>query len=152
MTGTSIEVTIGEVAASLVLVGVAVAISRWRRAGLEVDIGIAVLRSFIQLTAIGFVITAIFDVDSLLLVVLLLATMVGFGAFTAGARARAVPKALVPLIIALSVSAVATDRPDPRARHLPGDAPLPGAGRRDGDRQRHDRLGRRAEPAGRRDA
>ena len=37
----SIEVSLEEVAASLVLVGVAVAISRWRRAGLEADIGIA---------------------------------------------------------------------------------------------------------------
>jgi putative ABC transport system permease protein len=108
VTGTGIEVNIGEVAASLVLVAVAVAISSWRRTGLEADLGIAVLRSFIQLTAIGFVITAIFDVDSLLLVVLLLAIMVGFGAFTAGARARGVPNALLPLVIALSVSAVAT--------------------------------------------
>ena len=46
-----------------------------------------------QLTAIGFVITAIFDEDSLLLVVALLAVMVGFGAFTARARARHVPGA-----------------------------------------------------------
>lgn len=104
----SIEVSLEEVAASLVLVGVAVAISRWRRAGLEADIGIAVLRSFLQLTAIGFVITAIFDVDSLLLVLGLLAVMVGFGAFTAGGRARHVPGALVPLALALSISAAAT--------------------------------------------
>ena len=92
----SIEVSLEEVAASLVLVGVAVAISRWRRAGLEADIGIAVLRSFLQLTAIGFVITAIFDVDSLLLVLGLLAVMVGFGAFTAGGRARHVPGTRCP--------------------------------------------------------
>ena len=39
MTGSSIEVTIGEVAASLVLVAVAVAISRWRGAGLEANRG-----------------------------------------------------------------------------------------------------------------
>ena len=58
---TGIDVTIGEVAASLVLVAIAAAISRWRGAGLEADIGTAVVRSFVQLTAIGFVITAIFD-------------------------------------------------------------------------------------------
>lgn len=108
MSGSGIEVTLGEVAASLVLVGIAVAISRWRRAGLEADIGIAVLRSFLQLTAIGFVITRIFDVDSLMLVFALLAVMVGFGAFTARARAERVPGALVPLVIALSISAAAT--------------------------------------------
>ncbi|MBK5109833.1 MAG: iron export ABC transporter permease subunit FetB [Thermoleophilia bacterium] len=108
MTGGGIDVSIGEVGASLVLVAIAVAISRWRRAGLEADIGIAVLRSFVQLTAIGFVITAIFDTDSLLLVVLLLAVMVVFGAFTARARAVGVPRALGPLLIALSISAIAT--------------------------------------------
>lgn len=103
-----IDVTLEEVAASLVLVVVAMAISRFRRAGLEEDMGIAVLRSFVQLTAVGFVITAVFDVDSLLLVVALLAVMVGFGAVTARSRARHVPGALGPLIIALSAAAAAT--------------------------------------------
>ena len=56
----------GEVAASLVLVAIAVAVSRWRRAELEDDIAVAVLRSFVQLTAVGYVIQAIFDSDSLL--------------------------------------------------------------------------------------
>ncbi len=104
----SIDVTVGEVAAALVLVAVAVAISRWRGAGLEADIGIAVVRSFVQLTAVGFVIAAIFDEDTLLLVVVLLSVMVGFGAFTARARARHVPDALRPLLVALTLSAVAT--------------------------------------------
>lgn len=98
----------GEVAAALALVAVAVGISRWRGAGLESDIVIAVVRSFVQLTAIGFVITAIFDQDTLLLVVVLLSVMVVFGAFTARTRAREVPDALRPLIIALALSAVAT--------------------------------------------
>jgi putative ABC transport system permease protein len=104
----AIDISLTEVAASLVLVVIAVAISRRRHAGLEEDIGIAVVRSFVQLTAIGFVITAIFDVDSLLLVVALLAIMVGFGAFTARGRARHVPGALTPLLIALALSATAT--------------------------------------------
>ena len=55
------------------LVAIAVAVSRWRRAELEADLGVAVLRSFVQLTAVGYVIQAIFDSDSLLLVVALLA-------------------------------------------------------------------------------
>ena len=104
----SIDVTFGEVAATLALVAVAAAVSLWRRADLEQDIGLAVLRSFLQLTAIGFVIQAIFDSDSLWLVAALLAVMVGFGAFTARSRARGVPRALVPLLLALSAAAVAT--------------------------------------------
>ena len=84
----SISITLGEVAASLVLIGVAIAVSFWRRAELEQDIAVAVFRSFIQLTAIGYVIQAIFDTDSLWLVGALLAGMVSFGTWTARGRRR----------------------------------------------------------------
>jgi UDP-glucose/iron transport system permease protein len=108
MTGTRIDISLGEVAASLSLVAVAVAISFWRRADLEEDIGIAVVRSIVQLTAIGYVINAIFESDSLLLVVTLIAVMVVFGAFTAQRRARHVPGAFWPLLGALALAAVTT--------------------------------------------
>jgi putative ABC transport system permease protein len=104
----TINVTLGEVAASLALVGVAVAVSFWRRAGLEQDIAIAVVRSMIQLIAIGYVINAIFDADSLLLVAALIAVMVLFGAFTARGRARSVPDAFWPLLVALGLAAATT--------------------------------------------
>ncbi|MGH2797833.1 MAG: ABC transporter permease, partial [Thermoleophilaceae bacterium] len=90
----TVDISLGEVAASVALVALAVAVSFWRRAELEQDLAVAVLRSFVQLTAIGYVIQAIFDSDSLWLVVGLLAVMVGFGAFTARSRAREVPGAL----------------------------------------------------------
>ena len=107
MTG-SIDVTLAQVAATLVLIAIAIAVSFWRRAGLEGDIAVAVVRSFVQLTAIGYVIQAIFDQDTLLLVVALIVVMVVFGAFTARHRARRVPHAFVPLLIALAVAATAT--------------------------------------------
>jgi putative ABC transport system permease protein len=104
----SIDISIGEVAASLVLVAIAAAISFWRRADLEEDVGVAVVRSMVQLIAIGYVINAIFDADSLLLVVALIAVMVVFGAFTARRRAKRVPNALGPLLLALGLAAVTT--------------------------------------------
>jgi putative ABC transport system permease protein len=103
-----IDVSLGEVAASLALIAVAIGVSRWRRAELEGDIGIAVLRSALQLFAIGFVIQAIFDEDSLWLVAALIVVMVLFGAYTARARAAKVPGAFTPLLIALGLAAVAT--------------------------------------------
>jgi UDP-glucose/iron transport system permease protein len=102
------DVSLAQVAGSLALIAVAVAASYWRKADLEQDIGVAVIRSFVQLTAVGYVIQAIFDSDSLWLVALLLAVMVAFGAFTARSRARAVPGALVPLVLALTAAAVVT--------------------------------------------
>lgn len=103
-----IDVSLDQVAAALALVAVAVAVSFWRRAGLEGDIGIAVVRSFIQLTAIGFVITFIFDQDEIVFVIALIAVMVGFGALTARHRAAKVPDAFWPLVVALGVAATAT--------------------------------------------
>jgi len=105
---TSINVSLGEVAASVVLLALAAAISRWRAADLERDIAVALVRSFVQLTAIGYVIQAIFDADTLALVLALLVVMVVFGAFTARARARRVPGALLPLLVALSLAGATT--------------------------------------------
>jgi putative ABC transport system permease protein len=103
-----IEISLGQVAAALVLVAIAIAVSRWRGAGLENEMAVAVVRSFIQLTAIGYVIQAIFDDGSLVWVFLLLAVSVAFGTLTASSRAKAVPGATMPLLIALSFAAVAT--------------------------------------------
>ena len=95
-------------AASLGLIAVAMAVSFWRKAELERDIAIAVVRSFIQLTAVGYVIQAIFDSDSLWLVAALLAGMVGFGTWTARRRAKGVPGATGPILLALAVAGAVT--------------------------------------------
>ena len=108
MTSTSIQVSVVDVVASLALVAIAAGVSFWRRAELEEDIGIAVVRSFIQLTAIGYVINFIFDEDSLWFVIALIAVMVLFGAFTARRRARRVPDAFWPLLFALALAGAIT--------------------------------------------
>ncbi len=105
---TGIDVSLGEVGAALALVALAMALSFWRRAELEGDLAIAVLRSFVQLTAVGYVIQAIFDSDSLWLVAALLSVMVVLGAFTARGRAKGVPGALAPLMLALGAAAIVT--------------------------------------------
>jgi putative ABC transport system permease protein len=104
----TVSISLGEVAASLALVAIAIAVSFWRRAELEQDIAVAVVRSFLQLTAVGYVIQAIFDTHSLWLVVALLAGMVGFGAWTARGRAKAVPGATGPILLGLAVAAAVT--------------------------------------------
>ena len=117
------DVTFAQVAATLGLVAVAVFVSLWQRMRLERGIAVAVARSFIQLTAVGFVIQLVFDGDSLLLVVALIAAMALFGAFTARRRAPTVPRAFVPLLVALALAGTATlvllvvlgvFRPEPR--------------------------------------
>lgn len=107
MTG-SIDISLAEVGASLVLIGIAILVSRWREADLERDISIAVGRSFVQLTAIGLVINFIFDQDDVGFVIALLAVMVVFGALTARSRADLVPGAFWPLLASLAAAAAAT--------------------------------------------
>ncbi len=104
----AIHITLAQVALTLVLVAVAMGVSAWQRADLERDIAVAVIRSFIQLTAIGYVIKLIFDEDNLAFVVALLAAMVLFGAVTARSRARTTPNAFWPLLIALGLAGAAT--------------------------------------------
>src|SRR3954452_564620 len=105
---TSIHLSPGQVVASLALVALAAAISFWQKADLERDIGIATVRSFVQLTAIGYAIKLIFEADTLWLVFVLLAVMVVFGALTARARATKVPNAFWPLLIALATAGATT--------------------------------------------
>ena len=105
---TSIDVTLLEVVASLALVALAAAISLWERVDLERDIAVAVIRSFVQLSAIGLVINFIFDQDQLVFVIALLAAMVLFGALTARNRARGVPRPFGPLLIALALAGTTT--------------------------------------------
>jgi len=50
-------VTLADVALSLSLVAVAVAISAWQRLGLEGDMTVATVRSFVQLIAVGYVLS-----------------------------------------------------------------------------------------------
>src|SRR4029077_4710305 len=104
----SIHVSLWQVAASLVLVAIAIAISHWRQADLERDIGIATIRSIVQLTLVGYAIKLIFEADTFWLVLALLAVMVLFGALTARGRAKNVPDAFWPLLIALTVAAATT--------------------------------------------
>lgn len=59
--GMRTDVTLWQAAASLVLVAVVVAISRWRKLGLELSVLWAALRATVQLLAVGALFTVIFE-------------------------------------------------------------------------------------------
>jgi putative ABC transport system permease protein len=104
----TIHLTLGQVAATLALVALAALVSVWEHAELERDIAVATVRSFIQLTAIGYVIKLIFDQNRIIFVIALIAAMILFGAITARRRARRVPNAFWPLLIALALAGTTT--------------------------------------------
>lgn len=93
---------------ALGLVAVAVALSLSQRLGLEKDIGVAVVRSFLQLAAIGYVINLIFGLEGIGYVILLLVVMVGFAGWTSSRRSAGVPGALWLATGAIGLAAVCT--------------------------------------------
>jgi UDP-glucose/iron transport system permease protein len=100
--------TVGSGLLTLGLVAVAVALSLHQKLDLERDIGIAVVRSFVQLLAIGYVIDYVFGLDSLGVVALLLAGMVLFAAWTSARRTSGVPRSFWVAAGAIGVAALAT--------------------------------------------
>ena len=100
--------TVGSGLLTLGLVAVAVALSVYQRLDLEKDIWVAVVRSFVQLAAIGYVIDYVFGLESLSAVALLLAGMVLFAAWTSGRRAKGVPRSFFVATGAIGVAAAAT--------------------------------------------
>ena len=96
-----------EVALALVLVGIGVVVSRFRRVGLEADMTWATVRSFVQLLAVGLVLDAVFDGNAGLTVVVL-AVMVATATFTTGSRARRVPGSRTIAATSLAVATTGT--------------------------------------------
>lgn len=100
-------VTYLDVGLSVLLVVAAMAISRWRRVGLETDMGVATVRSFLQLVAVGYVLEFVFNGHGWLTAVAL-AVMVVTAALTSAARARRVPGSRLVAGAAIAVATGAT--------------------------------------------
>lgn len=93
----SVDIGLAGLAASGILVAVAVAISLWRRLGLERSLLWAALRALVQLLLVGWALQLVVDPDdSLIWSALWLLVMLGFAAWTTKRRAPEVP-AVVPL-------------------------------------------------------
>ncbi len=89
------------VAAALALVALAALLSWRQRLGVSKDIGIACIRSFVQLVAVGYVIHLILRTTTPLWVALMVLAMLGFATATSAHRARALPGAALVLFLAI---------------------------------------------------
>ncbi|MGH9222602.1 MAG: ABC transporter permease [Acidimicrobiales bacterium] len=108
MTDLSGRIGFGEVALSLLLVAIAVAISWRRAAGLEQDMVVATFRSFAQLLAVGFVLEWLFAGGRGWLTPVVLVAMVAAATLTSAARGKHVPGARAIAAASVSVAAAAT--------------------------------------------
>jgi putative ABC transport system permease protein len=101
------DIGVTGLAASAILVAVAVAISLWRQLGLERSLLWASLRALVQLLLVGWVLQFVVDPDDpLILSVIWLLAMIGFAAYTTSRRAPDVPNVLALSMIAYAASAV----------------------------------------------
>ena len=97
----------GDVALSLLLVVVAIGVSRWRAVGLEQDMAVATARSFVQLVAVGYVLDFIFSGHGWLTVAAV-AVMVTTASLTSGRRARRVPGSRLVALAAIGAATTGT--------------------------------------------
>ncbi|HEU5083831.1 MAG TPA: iron export ABC transporter permease subunit FetB [Acidimicrobiales bacterium] len=96
-------------AASLLLIAVTLAISVWRRLGLEKEVVVATVRALAQLLAVGYVLTVVIDPDQPIAYAWAwLVFMVLFAAWTVSRRAPEVPGVLPLALAALGASTGAT--------------------------------------------
>ena len=101
------DIGVAGLAASGILVAVAVAISLWRQLGLERSLLWAALRALVQLLLVGWVLQFVVDPDDpLVFSVLWLVAMVGFAAYTTSRRAADVPNVLPLSLLAYTASAI----------------------------------------------
>ncbi len=96
-----------DVAVSVGLVVLAMVVSWRRRVGLEQDMLVATVRSFVQLVAVGYVLEFVFGGHGALTIGVLL-VMVGTATLTSGSRARRVPNARKIAAASVMAATVAT--------------------------------------------
>jgi len=96
-------------AASLLLIALTVAISAWRRLGLEREVLVATGRALVQLLAVGYVLVVVIDPDQPVAYAWAwLSFMVVFAAWTVSRRAPEVPGVLPLALVSLGASTAVT--------------------------------------------
>ena len=101
------RISFADVALALCLVAASVVVSRVRGVGLEEDITVATVRSFVQLLAVGFVLDYVFQGHGALTLVVL-GVMIATATVTSARRSRGVGGAYRVAALAVSLAAATT--------------------------------------------
>ena len=89
---------------SLGFVGLAAIVSKYQELGLEKDLVVGVIRTIIQLTAIGYILSYVFASQHVIYVVLMLIVMVSIAARNAAKRGKGIPGAQWIVLIGIATS------------------------------------------------
>ncbi len=102
------EISIFQVLMSLVFVAMALYFSKAFRVKMGLDIIDAAIRSLVQLIAIGYVLTFIFNLQSPVYVILMITVMAGVATYNSGKRGKKVKNSYVISGIAIYVTTIVT--------------------------------------------
>lgn len=102
------DIDLSRLVFTLALVAVAIVISRWQRLQLEGQMFVAVVRAFVQLIAVGYVLELVFEAEHPYFILLAVAGMTAVASWTSGGRARGVPHARLVALASISTGVVLT--------------------------------------------
>lgn len=89
---------------SLGFVGLAAIVSRYQALGLEKDLAVGVIRAFIQLTIVGYVLSYVFSSHHWVYILLMLALMISVAARNAAKRGKGIPQAQAIVLAGIIMS------------------------------------------------
>jgi putative ABC transport system permease protein len=93
---------------SLGFVGLAAIVSRYQELGLEKDLVIGLIRTIIQLTAIGYILSYVFATQRLVFIILMLLVMITVAGSNAAKRGKGIPGAQGIVLIGIATSECVT--------------------------------------------
>lgn len=93
---------------SLGFVGLAAIISRYQELGLEKDLAVGVVRTIIQLTIVGYILSYVFSANSWVFILFMLTLMIGVASQNAAKRGKGIPKARMIVLTGITLSEVIT--------------------------------------------
>ena len=97
-----------DVAVALVLVAIALGVTRWWKIPVGKEISFGTVRAFVQLVAVGYALEYIFAVESPWLIILAITIMLVVGAREAAARLKKVERPFFITLFAISLGSVVT--------------------------------------------
>ncbi len=100
--------TFVQVALALVLVVIAILVSRTYKLNLTKDMSIGTVRTFIQLVAVGYALEFIFDLDSPWLIILTILIMLTIGAYTSVDKVKKLGRVFQIAWVAMAVGSFVT--------------------------------------------
>lgn len=89
---------------SLGFVGLAAIVSRHQELGLEKDLAVGVIRSFVQLTIVGYLLSYVFASHNNVYIFLMVLVMIFVAARNAANRGKGIPQAQTIVLIGIALS------------------------------------------------